>query len=172
VSAVLRSAEAMGLQQVHVVELLKRFKKANRVTQGAEKWLDILRWPETKPCVRYLKRAGFRIVATAMEDARPIDELAFDRPTALVFGNEHEGVTDELLGMSDERVRIPMDGFTGSFNISVAAALAFYHIRQDRIRRLGRHGDLSGKQRKRLKAAYYMRSVGNAERLLLRARSA
>jgi len=160
----------MGLQQVHVIELLKKFKKANRVTQGAEKWLDIARWPTTAECVQHLKGKGYRILATTMEGSRPIDEAAFDQPTALVFGNEHAGVSDELIAHSDERVRIPMDGFTGSFNISVAAALAFYHIRQDRIRRLGRHGDLTAAQRARLTASYYMRSVGNAEHLLLRAR--
>ena len=171
-SAVLRSAEAMGLQQVHVIELLNKFKKANRVTQGAEKWLDIARWETTRACVEHLKAAGYRIVATAMEDSHPIDEVAFDKPTALVFGNEHEGVTSEMFALSDERVRIPMGGFTRSFNISVAAALAFYHIRQDRIRRLGRHGDLMPDQRTRLTASYYMRSVGNAEQVLLRARQA
>lgn len=169
-SAVLRSAEAMGLQRVHVIELLRKFKKANRVTQGAEKWLDVERWQTTGACVEHLKGAGYRIVATAMEGSRPIDELAFDQPTALVFGNEHEGVTPELLAASDERVHIPMHGFTQSFNISVAAALAFYHIRLDRMRRLGHHGDLSAAQRTRLIASYYMRSVGNAELLLLRSR--
>lgn len=170
VSAVLRSAEAMGLQRVHIIELLKRFKKANRVTQGAEKWLDLVRWDTTAACLDFLKRQGYRILATCMEGAEPIDAVAFHHPTALVFGNECEGVTPEVLARCDARVAIPMHGFTQSFNISVAAALSFYHIRQDRLRRLGHHGDLSSAARRRLTASYYLRSVGNAEQLLLRAR--
>jgi tRNA (guanosine-2'-O-)-methyltransferase len=82
------------------------------------------------------------------------------------FGNEREGVSDELLTAADARMVVPMAGFSKSFNISVAAALTLYHIRQDRIRRAGRHGDLSTGEQAILTAVYYLRSVEHAEAIL------
>ncbi len=167
VSAVLRSAEALGFQSVHIVDTSARFKEAKRVTQGAEKWLDLALWPDTPSCVRALRGAGCRILATHLEHARPIDEVAFDTPAAIFFGNEKCGVSAELLELADDRVIVPMPGFAKSFNISVAAALCLYHIRQDRIRRLGTAGDLDPDTRRVLTASFFLRSVPHAERILL-----
>ena len=166
VSAVVRSAEALGYQSVHIVDDSENFKHANRVTQGAEKWIDICVWPDTMSCVKTLRAAGCRILATHFEDATPIDEIAFDQPAALFFGNEKSGVSKTLLDVADERVIIPMPGFVRSFNISVAAALCLYHIRQDRIRRCGAAGDLDPETRRLLTASFYLRAVPNAERIL------
>ncbi len=168
VSAVLRSAEALGFQSVHIVDSSPEFKAANRVTQGAEKWLDIHVWPDTPACVTQLRDRGYRILATHFDCARPIEEIAFDAPAAIVFGNERDGVSPEMLACADERIIIPMPGFSRSFNISVAAAIALYHIRRDRIARLGRHGDLDAADRRILTASYYLRSIVNAESILLR----
>ncbi|MCH7959001.1 MAG: RNA methyltransferase [Candidatus Hydrogenedentes bacterium] len=167
VSAVLRSAEALGFQSIHIVESSEKFKRANRVTQGADRWLDISTWETTGPCVEHLRAQGYRIVATHVEAARPIAEIAFDTPTALFFGNERDGLSDELLACADERVVVPMPGFTRSFNISVAAALCLYHVHRDRVDRLGAHGDLSEDEQRYLTASYYLRSIDYAERLLL-----
>lgn len=166
VSAVLRSAEALGYENVHVIESSEQFKQANRVTQGAEKWLDVLTWPDTPSCVQHLQAQGYRVLATCFEDATPLPEIDFTVPTALVFGNEKEGVSPELLEMADGRAVLPMGGFSQSFNISVAAALCLYHIQQDRIRRQGYHGDLDPEEKRRLRAAYYVRSVPLAARIL------
>jgi len=165
-SAVLRSAEALGYQAVHLIETNTAFKKANRVTQGAEKWLDIYRWPSTAACVQHLREQGYRIFATAMEDAVPLGDISFHEPAAIVFGNEMRGVTQELLEAADARVMVPMTGFTRSFNISVAAALSLYHIQQDRIRRTGVHGDLTDAERRSLTAQYYLRSVRDSDNML------
>lgn len=166
VSAVLRSAEALGYENVHVIESSEHFKQANRVTQGAEKWLDVLTWPDTPSCVQHLQTQGYRVLATCFEEATPLPEIDFTVPTALVFGNEKEGVSPELLEMADGRAVLPMIGFSQSFNISVAAALCLYHIQQDRIRRQGYHGDLESEEKRRLRAAYYHRSVPLAARIL------
>lgn len=167
VSAVLRSAEALGYQAIHIVESAKNFKKANRVTQGAEKWLDIRTWDATAPCVEHLRAHGYRILATHFDNPRPIHEIDFTQPTAIFFGNEKDGVSDELLSKADDRIVIPMLGFSRSFNISVAAALILYHVYQDRSRRQGYHGDLSEEQQLHLTASYYLRSVEHAEGILL-----
>ncbi len=166
VNAVLRSAEALGCQVAHVIELTAKYKKANRVSKGADKWLDIQRWDATEPCVAHLRGQGYRIVATHAQRGRPIADAAFDRPIALFFGNEHAGVSETLLDTADDRVRLPMLGFTGSYNISAAAAIALYHVFRDRERRLGRHSDLSAAEMVRLTAVYYRRSIERADDIL------
>ena len=169
ISAVLRSAEALGYQAVHIVELSEKFKKAARVTQGAEKWLDIRSWETTAACVAHLRDSGYRILAAHVEDAVPIAEVSFDEPAALVFGNERDGLTPEFLDAADLRVVVPMTGFTRSYNIFVAAALALYHIHRDRCERLGAHGDLSESEQRCLTASYYLRCVDYADNLLKQA---
>ena len=166
INAVLRSAEALGCQAAHVIELGAKFRKANRVSKGADKWLDIRRWDATAPCVAHLRGLGYRIVATHIQEGRPIADAVFDSPVALFFGNEHEGVSKTLLDAADERVRLPMPGFTESFNISAAAAMALYHVYRDRVTRLGRHSDLTPEEMLRLTAVYYRRSVDRADDIL------
>ena len=168
VSAVMRSGEALGYQMMHIIESSKKFKKANRVTQGADKWLDIVRWDTTSDCVAHLKDNGYRIIATHVEDAKPIDEVSFTEPAALVLGNEHEGVSSELLDAADERVVIPMSGFSRSFNISVAAALSLYHIAHERAATETGHGDLSKTEKDCLLASYYLRSIEASDKILAR----
>ena len=154
VSAVLRSTEGLGFGEVHIIETVEEFKQARRVTQGAEKWLDVVKWDTAGGCVDNLKSRGFQIVATSLEAAMPLDEVDFARPTALVFGNERDGVSPAVLAASDARVILPMGGFAQSFNISVAAALMLYHAR---VR--GAEPDLDAAQQDVLRAEFYRRSV-------------
>jgi tRNA (guanosine-2'-O-)-methyltransferase len=169
VSAVVRSAEALGYQSVHNIDTSKKFKDARRVSKGAHNWLDVSVWDSTPACVTALKAQGYRILATHLdENAVPIDSFDFDRPTALVFGNERDGVSREIRDAADASVIVPMPGFTQSFNISVAAALCLYHIQQDRIRRRGSHGDLTEEEQRHLTASLYLRNVPNAKLILKR----
>jgi tRNA (guanosine-2'-O-)-methyltransferase len=168
VSAVMRSAEALGYQSVHVVESAEQLKTSSRTTQGADKWLDVRRWKTTKECLADLKEKGYRIVVTHLEAAKPIDQVDFTRPTALVFGNEAHGISSEMLSGADERCIIPMLGFVESFNISVAAAVALYHAYQQRVDRLGAQGDLGDQALLRLKAEFYFRSVKEPESIIAR----
>lgn len=170
ISAVMRSSEALGFQAAHIIELNERFKEANRVTQGADKWLDVVRWKSTEACVSDLKAKGYRIYATHLEAAVPISEVDWSVPSAIVFGNEKDGVSPKMLELADQRIIIPMLGFVQSFNISVAAAISLYHIYQDRIRRLDHHGDLTEAERHVVRALYCLRSAKNPERLIARLR--
>jgi tRNA (guanosine-2'-O-)-methyltransferase len=168
VSAVVRSAEGLGYQAVHVIDNSKHFKEARRVTQGAEKWTDIFEWQDTAPCVAALRAQGYRIAVAHLHDAVPLRELDATVPTALVFGNEHAGPSPEMLAAADLRVIVPMSGFTQSFNISVAAAICLYGLREQRIAQLGQQGDLSAAEQLELTAAFYLRSVPHAEDILAR----
>jgi tRNA (guanosine-2'-O-)-methyltransferase len=170
VSAVMRSAEAMGYQDLHVVAgAHERFKTSTRTAKGAQRWLDVWQWDAPEACAMHLQEQGYRVLTFALSDtARPIEAFDFTQPTALVFGNEKGGVTQAMRAAADADCLIPMDGFTESFNISVAAALGLYHARADRVRRQGHHADLSDAEQTRLVARFCMRSITNASQVLAR----
>jgi tRNA (guanosine-2'-O-)-methyltransferase len=171
VSAVMRSAEALGSQRFHIVEGENdRYKHSQRTSQGAEKWLDVWRWPAPAACAARLRDHDYRVVAACpSEDAVPIGEIDFSRRTALVVGNEAKGISEAMRAEADRCCVIPTPGFTESFNVSVAAAVALYHARQDRLRRQGEHADLSESEQAALRARFCMRSVGRADEILRRA---
>ena len=171
VSAVMRSAEALGFQPFHVITGgEQRYKTSQRTSQGAEKWLDVFGWETPAACVEHLKSSGYTVIATHLDATSvPIGEIDFAQKTALVFGNERDGISEEMVALADRRCLIPMPGFTQSFNISVAAAVALYHARQDRLGRQGFHGDLSPAARTDVRARFYRRGIRHAEDLLRRA---
>lgn len=165
-SAVMRSAESMGFQPFHIIEKGEKFKESARVTSGADKWLDIVKWKQTEDCLNDLKSRGYQICVTALEDSVPLSEVDFSRPTALLFGNEKEGASAEAKELADQCVLIPMQGFTQSFNISVAAALSFYHAHLGRTRSFGQSGDLKDEEKEILRALFYAKTLTQAEEIL------
>lgn len=155
ISAVMRSAEAFGLHQLNIIELSEKFKESKRVTQGAHKWIESRKWSATVQCIEHLKAQGQKIYVTHLDDqATSIDNVDFSVPFAIAFGNEKDGASAELLEMADTRVFIPMQGFVQSFNISVAAALCFYHIRK-----FGNTPQLTQAQSDELTAKYLIQSI-------------
>jgi len=160
VAAVMRTADGFGLQSFHAIDTAGTYKHSRRTAQGAQKWLDRYRWRAAADAVEYLRADGYRVVAAHVDrHATPIEEIDFGRRTALVFGNELAGVSDELLACADTTTFIPISGFVESYNISVAAGVCLAAARRDRIQRLGRHGDLSTEDRDRLRAVFMMKSV-------------
>lgn len=167
VAAVMRTAEGLGFLNFHVIQRQLPYKHSRRTTQGTDKWLDVHVWDGPAECVRVARAAGMRIVAAHLDRrSRPLDDFDFTIPTALVFGNELGGVSEDLLEMADATCIIPMTGFAQSFNISVAAATCLYHARSDRMRRQGRHGDLGLADQAWLRAAYTYLSVQAAQPIL------
>jgi tRNA (guanosine-2'-O-)-methyltransferase len=169
ISAVMRSAEAFGLGQVHLIELGEKFKESQRTTAGADKWVEVKKWKSTKACIEALKSQGKQIVVTHLDStSKPISQVDFSKPSALVLGNEKEGVSKEMLEAADHRVIIPMEGFVQSYNISVAGALCFYQMYLSRQSKLGKNGDLSEKEQSLLKAVYAARTLDSTEDVLRR----
>lgn len=167
-SAVFRSAEAMGFQNVHLIEPGERFKESARVTAGADKWLDIVRFKQTVPAVANLREKGYQILATHLDStAKPLAEMDLTKPTAIVFGNEKDGISSEMIELCDASVILPMRGFVQSYNISVAAAIAFQTIASARDR-AGRGGTLSESEKRILEAHYCLRTLDNAAEILQR----
>ena len=134
-SAVLRSCDCFGIQDVHVIENYNEFKPDREVAMGASNWLTVNRYDKnennTLDCIQSLKNKGYRIVATSPHNSQT-DLINFDLSkgkTALFFGTEVEGLSDVVLENADEHLHIPMYGFTESFNLSVSAAICLYEMR-------------------------------------------
>jgi tRNA (guanosine-2'-O-)-methyltransferase len=138
-SAVLRTCDCFGIQDVHIIENRNAYRVNPDVALGSSKWLSIHKYNEsdfnTTGCINRLKSEGYRIVATTPhKNDKEIQDLSLEGgKIALLFGTEKEGLTKEALSMADEYVIIPMYGFTESFNISVTAALCLFSL-SNRIR--------------------------------------
>ncbi len=137
-SAVVRSCDCFGIQNVHFIENRNQMKISDDVAMGSSNWLSIHKHKEkennTKYTLQLLKDKGYKIIATTphKDDFTP-DTLPIDQKIALVFGTEIEGISQDVYDMADGFVRIPMFGFTESFNISVSAAICMYAL-SSRIR--------------------------------------
>jgi tRNA (guanosine-2'-O-)-methyltransferase len=166
-AAVLRSCEAFGIQDVHVVENPDvPFAPHDKVTQGCDKWLDVYRHRTFGACARSLRAAGFRICVSAVrEDARSVFEMEYDRPLALVFGNERTGVTPDALAAADEAFWIPMRGFTRSLNVSAAVSATLSRAIGWRLDHDRPGGDLSEPDARILRDRFYALSVKQRKRL-------
>ncbi len=128
-AAVLRSCDAFGVQDVHVVAgpvAGGSFRPSKRVSKGTARWLTLHWWPDPASCVRALRARGLRVAVSDLQGGMPLDDLDLTRPTALVFGNEHAGVSDAMRDLADVRFFVPMHGFVQSLNISVAAAICLH----------------------------------------------
>ncbi len=129
ISAAIRSAECFGVQDVHIIEQKFRYSLSNSVAKGAEEWLDVYRYKDTQSCYKNLKERGYKIYATTPHaQDKYIYEVDLSDKVALAFGTEHSGLSDEALEHADGFVKIPMYGFTESFNISVSVALCLYDV--------------------------------------------
>jgi len=132
-SAVLRSCDCFGIQNVHFIENKNNMKISADVAMGSSNWLSIHKHngsgDNTRETLMHLKSIGYRIVATTPhKNDYTIDKLPIDKKTALVFGTEIDGISETVFELADDFVKIPMYGFTESFNISVCAAICMYEL--------------------------------------------
>lgn len=167
-AAVLRSAEAFGLQRVDLIESVEPFRFSSTVTQGCEKWLDVVRHATLPAAVAALRADGFALYAAVPGATMTVDDLDFGRPAAVMIGNEHDGLTGEAIAAADAVFAIPMPGMTRSLNLSVAAALIVERAAQQRRRAIGRAGDLDDAAVLALRARFYAASVRGADVVLAR----
>lgn len=145
-SAILRSCEAFGVHEVHMVT--GPFRPSKGAARGAERWLELHQHAHIGPCVETLRARGFRVVvADLQDDAHTPDSVPVDRPLAIVFGNELEGVSAEARALADGAVIVPMLGLTESLNVSVAAACILQRLTTRRRERIDGPGDLPADRR-------------------------
>lgn len=128
-SAIIRSCDVFGIQEVHVVE--DRFSKRldKNIAVGAEQWVDVYKYQSTEECVSRLKDQGYQIMATTPhDDSLLLPDFFPKKKTALFFGTEKEGLSEEVMQQADGFLKIPMVGFSESLNVSVSAAIIIQEL--------------------------------------------
>jgi tRNA (guanosine-2'-O-)-methyltransferase len=161
-SAVLRSADAFGVQSVHAIVGAHGFRASRGVSKGAQRWLDVTRYETAEACARRLKSDGYAIYVASMDSERTPENLHEEHRLAVVFGNEHRGVSPEMRTLADGTFSIPMRGFVESLNISVAAAITLQALTRNGRRRL------EPARQRELLARFLMNSVKNADEIIAR----
>jgi tRNA (guanosine-2'-O-)-methyltransferase len=169
-SAVLRSCECFGIQDIHIIQSRYEFEVNPDVVMGASKWLHLYRYQNgennTSDCLLNLKKNGYRIIATTPhKHGYTPDDIPLNQRTALIFGTEMEGLTETAKKLADGFMTIPMVGFTESFNISVSAALAIYHL-TNRLRSENINWQLPPDEEIDLLYEWVCKSVKNPESLI------
>jgi len=170
-SAVLRTCECFGVQDVHVVENYNPYNINPMVVKGSDKWLNIRRYSHAEnnslEAVRTLKSEGYRIVVTSLnsESANLNEFDVMLGKCAIVFGNEHQGVSDCLMEQADEYLKVSMCGFTQSLNISVSAGIIISQLTQ-RIKNSVSGWQLSDAEKDKLRVEWLKSSVKNPQMLI------
>ncbi len=165
-AAIVRSVEACGFHKVVALEKENVFDPNLTVTKGAETWVEVEKLPWSLNSVKEVKSRGYKIVAVSPEkNATMLPDFEVKEPIALFFGTEFNGVTEEILEFADETLAIPMYGFTQSFNVSVAAAICLYELKQ-KILNSGIDDKLSEEKILDLKIRWAKNSIPSGEMIL------
>lgn len=166
-SAVLRTAECFGVQDVHIIENEYPFNPNKNVVLGAAKWLSLYRYNEndfnTPLALDQIKRKNYKIYAAHPQDSSlSIYDLNIKKPFALLFGTEKTGLSQTALEKADALFHIPMHGFTESFNISVSAAISLSILKQ-RLEEENIDYHLKDKDKDELRLLWYKKMVKSAD---------
>src|SRR5882762_1532731 len=167
-SAVVRTCECMGVQDVHIIENRSPYSVNPKVLRGANKWVDLIRYRDkrvnnTETCFTVLRQKGYRIlVADPSPDCISLNEIPVHEKLALVMGNELKGTSGYALDHADEKVRIPMVGFTESLNISVSAAICLQTL-VTKVRDSEMDWSLSDEERSEIRLTWYRKAVKRSD---------
>ena len=170
-SAVMRSCDGMGIQDVHLIEDINPWVFNRGVSKGTPSWLTLHRYGNaanpTEACIQNLRQSGYKIAVTSPHvDGMQAKDLPVSEPIALVMGTEFEGVSQRMLDAADYHVFIPMHGLAESLNISVAAGMIMHRVMEN-IRTLPDSSwQLSAEEQAELKLDWAMKSVKKADTLL------
>jgi len=172
ISAILRTAECLGIQNVYIIENNFQYEISPQVSLGAHKWLSVHQYNQqennTIQCLEAVKKQGYKIVATLPhKNDCLLDEISIDEKTAFVFGTELDGLTQEAIAMADGFVKIPMYGFTESYNVSTSAALTMMNV-SERLRKSEINWKLSEEELTDLEFQWLKKSIREADRIIER----
>ncbi|MBS1646512.1 MAG: RNA methyltransferase [Bacteroidetes bacterium] len=165
-SAVLRSVDCFGIQNVHLIENKNHYKVSDDVALGASQWLSIHRHKNTKATLQAFKQQDYKIAATTPhQNDKTIYDFDISQKFMLVFGTEKEGISNEVLEAADEFIKIPMYGFTESFNISVCAAMCMNEF-SNKIRKQVPNPYLSEDEKQDIYIQWLLQSIRKSEVVL------
>ena len=171
-SAVIRTCDCFGIQDIHIIENENGYTLNPDVTLGSNQWLNLERYSSkeynTTEAINNLKRRGYRIVATTphTEDVTLENFNLSKGKVALLFGTELRGLSDEALSIADEYVKIPMVGFTESFNISVSAAIILHALSNKLRKEVNIQWQLSKEEKELILLEWYKSSIKDAEGII------
>ena len=167
-SAVLRSCDAFGVQTVHVVEDRYGDRMDKNISVGAQKWVDVSRYQNTTDCIASLREKGYQIVATTPhDDSCALDAFEFTGKTALFFGTEWKGLSEEVMEEADSYLHIPMVGFSESLNVSVSAAIILQEL-TNKLRKSDLSWQLTAEELLEKRLDWTKKSIKNIEGIILR----
>ncbi|HNP32483.1 MAG TPA: RNA methyltransferase [Flavobacterium sp.] len=164
-SAVMRSCEVFGIQELNVVE--QKFGKRidTEIAMGAQKWVDVNRYATNQDCIDALKAKGYQIIATTPHnDSCMLSDFDITKRSAIFFGTEKEGLSQDIIEQADGFIKIPMVGFTESLNISVSAAIVIQDITA-RLRRSDIDWKLSEEEILSRRLAWARNSIKDIKRI-------
>ena len=169
-SAIIRTADCFGIQDVHIIENQNEYLISENISKGAEKWVNVHIYDDrsnnTGACISDLKNMGYQIIATSPHaSGSGPDDFDISRKSAFFLGGEKEGLTDEVLDKADGYIKIPMFGFTESYNISVAGALLLYNLTR-RLHRSEINWRLSDAEKLELKLDWTIKTIASSENLI------
>ena len=168
-SAVVRTCDIFGVQDIHAIENKYTNKVSRHVAKGSQKWLNQYRYREdgnnTITCLNGLKEKGYQIIATTPHnDSCLLQDFDFSKKTAFVFGVEAEGVSDYVMENADGFLKIPMVGFTESLNISVAAAIILQDV-TTKLRNSNVNWQLSIEEKEVLYFNWVKKTIKNVDKI-------
>ncbi len=164
-SAVMRSCEVFGIQELNVIE--QRYGKSidKQIAMGAQKWVDITTYEKPSACVQTLRNKGYQIIATTPhENDCLLENFDISKPSALFFGTEIDGLSEEIMKEADGFLKIPMVGFTESLNISVSAAIIIQNL-TNRLRNSDINWQLSEEEIMEKRLAWSKNSIKDIKRI-------
>lgn len=168
-SAVIRSCDIFGIQDIHVIENKYVNKVSRHVAKGAQKWITLHKYRETTnntlSCIDNLQKSGYQIIATTPHnDSCLLSDFDITKKSAFVFGKEKEGISEEVISKADGFLKIPMVGFTESLNISVAAAIIFQDL-TSRLKKSTVKWNLSEMEQQELYQEWIEKSIKNVDKI-------
>jgi len=166
-SAVIRSCDVFGIQDIHVVEEVNLKKIDREIAMGAQKWVDVHRYTSTEACIEELRKQDYRIIATSPHKGTALQDFDISRKGAIFFGRETKGLSEEVLESADEFLQIPMVGFTESLNISVSAAIILQDLTA-RLRRSDIDWQLSEEEKLEKRLAWATKNLKSAGEIIER----
>jgi tRNA (guanosine-2'-O-)-methyltransferase len=171
-SAILRSCDVFGIQDIHIIEKSYVFKNSNQVSKNANKWLNTYKYRDYKnnslACVKALKSKGYQIVATTPHtNSCLLQDFDITKKAAFFFGVEKEGLSGDILNNADVTLKIPMYGFTESLNISVAAAIVLQHC-STKLHQSEIAWQLSEKEKQILELEWTKKTIKDVDNIIAR----
>jgi len=167
-SAVVRSCEVFGVQEAHLITQKYGDQLDKEIAMGAQQWVDVHRYSSTNDCIKKLKEKGYKIIATTPHnDSCLLDDFKINDKVALFFGTEKLGLSEEVIQQADGYLKIPMNGFTESLNISVSAAIILQAL-TTKLRKSSIAWELTADEKREKQLDWSKKSIKSIDAILKR----